>query len=41
VELTDRDAVLREMPVAENADAQQQASGDEQRKRKMCEQIAT
>ncbi len=41
VELTDRDAVLREEPASEDPDAEQQASASEQRKRKMCEQIAT
>jgi hypothetical protein len=41
VELTDRDAVLREEPATEDPDAEQQASASEQRKRKMCEQIAT
>lgn len=41
VELTDRDAVLRDLEKAEDADAEQQASASEQRKRKMCEQIAT
>ncbi len=41
VELTDRDAVLREMSAAKDAGAEQQASAGEQRKRKMCEQIAT
>ena len=41
IELTDRDAVLREMAEVKDADAEQQASAGEQRKRKMCEQIAT
>lgn len=41
VELTDRDAVLREISEAKDEDAEQQASASEQRKRKMCEQIAT
>jgi hypothetical protein len=41
VELTDRDAVVREMSDVQDADAEQQASASEQRKRKMCEQIAT
>ncbi len=41
VELTDRDAVLREVAAIEAPDAQQQASASEQRKGKMCEQIAT
>jgi hypothetical protein len=40
VELTDRDAVLREMSEVKDADAEQQASASEQRKRNMCEQIA-
>jgi len=41
VELTDRDAVLREMAAVKDVDAGQQASGSEQGKRKMCEQITT
>jgi 4-alpha-glucanotransferase len=41
VELTDRDAVLRKEPATEDAAAEEQASASEQRKRKMCEQIAT
>jgi 4-alpha-glucanotransferase len=38
VELTDRDALLRNAPV-QDADAAQQASAGEQRKRKLCEQV--
>jgi 4-alpha-glucanotransferase len=41
VELTDRDAVLREMSETKDPEAEQQASAGEQRKRKMCEQITT
>ncbi len=41
VELTDRDAVLREALETKDADAEPQPSASEQRKRKMCEQIAT
>jgi len=41
VELTDRDAVLRKDSQPKDADAPEQASASEQRKRKMCEQIAT
>ena len=41
VELTDRDAVLRQAAADEEPSAEQQASASEQRKRKMCEQIAT
>ncbi len=40
VELTDREAVLRETEV-KDVETEQQASASEQRKRKMCEQIAT
>ncbi len=41
VELTDRDAVLREAAESKDPDAKQQASTSEERKRKMCEQIST
>ena len=41
VELTDRDAVLREAAQRKGQDAAQQASAGEERKRKMCEQIST
>ncbi len=41
VELTDRDAILREAEQSQEHDASPQTSSGEQRKGKMCEQIST